>query len=202
MGIRLLTLKVNGVGIRMEIINMEYDQDLPFARGLTTLHTLMERSSYATYTGIVGLCSALKDEYLWDIELIPFNAHRFTLYFSVPEHYSEVKIGWLFEILKYYTCIGVDIKIVKCNEPADVIKDYLGLKYNIETEMHNALTNVKGKIPCTDKGVTYLSEVLKSAISNLTGESIITHTAKDNIKVEVTLPSRTRELQIKGIIEY
>lgn len=186
----------------MKIHKLYYDPSFPFVKGLTTLRELMatHHTTLATQQELNVFCAVLKKEYLLQVKYIPVDDELNVIYLKVPSGTSETKIGWLFEIFKFYTSCGVGIKIVESDECDSNFSDYLNIQYNIEKDIHHLLTKT-GKMS-REEASPVVSYNIRNTLNRLVNQGElyeIRETGKD--AYEIILPSKMDKLNIDITLE-
>ena len=90
-----------------------YVYDFTFVEGLTGLQEEMRgemQGKRYTLTVIKHLRDTLKDFYCFDTEYIE---EDWFITVVVPVGYSDIKVGWILEIYKYYLPAPIGVKVVR-----------------------------------------------------------------------------------------
>ena len=120
------------------------DGSYPFAEVLS--HSgLFPNGSAGTLKSLTELCRVLKDEYLFQVEFICEVVAEQTVYFKVPDGYSESCIEWLQEILHYHSPIGTRCIIVESDESIDSLEFIFNMRGAIYSSTMEALAATEGK---------------------------------------------------------
>jgi hypothetical protein len=82
--------------------------DYSFASSLG-LKIQTSRGTIETYRSLVR---TLTERYLLPVKLLGVRSGRYSVSFLVPETLNYTQIGWIYEVLKYYSPMGVDIIIL------------------------------------------------------------------------------------------
>ena len=135
------------------------DYDFPFASGL---HSLNKKGFGCSVNDIKLLCVELTEGYHLPVELLGEVSGVY--YLRVPKGLSEVRIDWIYEIIKYHTSVRVQIILVESNEDADILLGCLQLEYDIQKEIHNALARSGNKVKHTDSGIKLVREALDKVL--------------------------------------
>lgn len=96
------------------------DYNFSFVRGLSSLR---KNFSVLTESNLTDFSKFLEDEYC-------FNTYPFLLpevwaklFVGVPNNYSKVKREWLEEIYKYYSPVGIEVRLIGFMDEVNIVED-------------------------------------------------------------------------------
>lgn len=156
------------MGRLMEILNLPVDYGFPFASGLVSLRNKNFGTSVEDFK---ALCKELTEGYHCKVACIGDIPSRVgTCFFKVTEDMNEVRIDWISEVLHYHKPVGVEVVLVKSNEPVNTIKYILHLKFNLKIKLRKHLEEGKGRILFDNEGVSLVRNALIDSVMELPNE--------------------------------